>query len=1043
MKFRFKTQQYQVDAVNSIVEVFKGQPFINGEQYTRDLGVRKPTVNQGFKKGSLFDMDEDDKLVIKTNLDDDDDDIGFSNAAIRVTDDRLLNNIKEIQVKSNLHESQTLDRTLGNVSLDVEMETGTGKTYVYTRTIFELNKQYGWSKFIIVVPSIAIREGVKKSLEQTQEHFMDLYGKKIRFFIYNSSNLGQIDNFSKDSNINVMIINIQAFNKSFKEGARGESLIIYSQRDDFQGRRPIDVIAKNRPIMILDEPQKMGGDATQTSLHNFNPLFVINYSATHRTQHNLVYVLDALDAYNQKLVKKIEVKGFQVKNLRGTNGYLYLQKIEVSKDKPPRALIELEIDYNKSINRETRWCDVGDNLYHISKGMEQYKDGFTINDISPINNSVTFLNGDVLFVGNSTGDVSENDIRRIQIRETILSHLEKEEELFDKGIKVLSLFFIDEVAKYREYDEDGNQQLGIYGRIFEEEYNRALNTRFTVFNTPYEQYLKSIETSKTHNGYFSIDKKTGRSIDSSLKRNSDESDDVSAYDLILKDKEKLLSFEEPTRFIFSHSALREGWDNPNVFQICTLKHSSNDVQRHQEVGRGLRLCVNKDGDRIDSQTPNIRFFDINKLTVIANESYDDFVRGLQSQIKDNLFDRPTKVEPQYFNNKSVKVSGSEELHHLTSQEATQIYFYLVQNQYVDMNGSVTDKYRNEKEEQRLAPLPENLISMAEGIHALVQHVYDNTDGIEIENGNKTKIETNNLNDNFYKQEFKELWNCINHKYAYTVEFDSNELIRNSIKSIDNNLIVTRLIYTVSVGEQKNEMVKNEVEAGVSFKTAKTHSDEIQSFASEELKYDLLGKIREKTQLTRRTIAEILKGISPIKFGLFKVNPEEFIKKVSNLINEQKASIIVEHVSYNKTSEAPFDSDIFTQQKTKADFLKAFKAKKNVQDYVFEDSKGERKFAEDLDNADEVVVYAKLPKGFYIPTPVGNYSPDWAIAFKKGTVKHVYFIAETKGSLENLELRKVEAAKIDCAKKLFETMSSQDVVYDKVTKYEDLLSILRS
>lgn len=1034
MKFRFKTQKYQVDAVNAIVDVFKGQPFIQGEEYTRDLGEKTYKTDQQM---TLFEFDSEGQVV------DEDDDVGFSNENIRISESKLLDNIKEIQTKANLHESYQLDKSLGAVSLDVEMETGTGKTYVYTRTIFELNKVYGWSKFVVVVPSIAIREGVKKSLEQTQEHFMDLYGKKIRFFIYNSSNLGQIDNFSKDNNINVMIINIQAFNKSFKEGGRGESLIIYSQRDDFQGRRPIDVISKNRPIMILDEPQKMGGEATQTSLHNFNPLFVINYSATHRVQHNLVYVLDALDAYNQKLVKKIEVKGFQVKNLRGTNGYLYLQKIAVSPDKPPRALIELEIDYNKSINRETRWFDVGDNLYNTSKQMNQYKDGFTITDINPVFGTVTFVNGETLSVGNSTGDVSENDIRRIQIRETIISHLDKEEEMYEKGIKVLSLFFIDEVAKYREYDEEGNLQLGIYGKIFEEEYTRALNERGRLLDTPYNRYLESIETSKTHNGYFSIDKKTGRCIDSSLKKNSDESDDVSAYDLILKDKERLLSFEEPTRFIFSHSALREGWDNPNVFQICTLKHSSNDVQRHQEVGRGLRLCVNKDGDRIDSSTPNIRFHDINKLTVIANESYDDFVKGLQTQIGDNLFDRPTRISESYFTNKSVKVGDTDETHSLTSQEARQIYFYLVSNQYVDMNGGVTDKYRNDKEEEQLAPLPDELQSMSEGINLLIQRVYDNSIGIDIENGNKTKIEENKLNDNFYKKEFVELWNCINHKYAYTVEFDSDELIKKSIDSIDTYLNVTRLIYTVQIGEQKTEMKKDDVESGTSFKNASTHSSTIDSFASEEITYDLLGKIREKTQLTRKTVAKILEGINPVKFALFKTNPEEFIKKVSTLINEQKATIIVEHVSYNKTEEAPFDSDIFTQQKSKADFLKAFKAKKNVQDYVFEDSKGERKFAEDLDNADEVVVYAKLPKGFYIPTPVGSYSPDWAIAFKKDNIKHVYFIAETKGSLENMELRKIEAAKIDCARKLFKTMSSEGVIYEKVTKYEDLLSILKS
>lgn len=1038
MKFKFKTQQYQVDAVNAVLDVFKGQPYINGEQYTRDLGDEKYR-QRGYAQ-QMFSFEDEENF--KASIDDEDDDIGFSNATIKINDQQLLKNIREIQSKSNLYESESLDKSLGTVSLDVEMETGTGKTYVYTRTIFELNKQYGWSKFVIVVPSIAIREGVKKSLEQTQEHFMDLYKKKIRFFIYDSTNLGQIDNFSKDNNINVMIINIQAFNKSFTEGKKGASLIIYSQRDDFQGRRPIDVIYKNRPIMILDEPQKMGGDATQSSLRNFNPLFVINYSATHRVQHNLVYVLDALDAYNQKLVKKIEVKGFQVKNLRGTNGYLYLQKIATSPDKPPRALIELEIDYNKSINRETRWCDVGDNLYHISKEMEQYKDGFTISEINPINDTVTFFNGDILNVGNSTGEVSENDIRRIQIRETILSHLEKEEKMFDKGIKVLSLFFIDEVAKYREYDEEGNSILGIYGKIFEEEYSKALNDCGMILDTPYNKYLQSIDVKSTHNGYFSIDKKTGRSINSATKKNSDESDDTSAYDLILKDKERLLSFDEPTRFIFSHSALREGWDNPNVFQICTLKHSSNDVQRHQEVGRGLRLCVNKDGDRIDSQTPNIRFFDINKLTVIANESYDEFVKGLQSQIKDNLFDRPTKISESYFINKIVKDSTTGELHSLSSIEARQIYFYLVSNQYVDVNGNVTDKYQNDKEEEKLAPLPETLQSMTDEIQDLIQRIYNNSIGIEIEDGNKTKVENNNLNDNFYKKEFKELWNCINHKYAYTVEFDSEELIKKAIQSIDANLNVTRLVYTVQTGEQKNEMKKDEIESGTSFKEAKTHSSTIDSFASEDLKYDLLGKIRERTQLTRRTIAEILKGIDPTTFSLFKVNPEEFIKKISILINEQKASIIVEHVSYNKTSEAPFDTDIFTQQKSKVDFLKAFKAKKNVQDYVFEDSKGEKKFAEDLDNADEVVVYAKLPKGFYIPTPVGNYSPDWAIAFKKGTVKHVYFIAETKGSLDNLELRRIESAKIDCAKKLFQTMSSQDVVYDKVTKYEDLLSIIR-
>ncbi len=1030
MKFRFKTQQYQVDAVNAVCEVFNGQPYIQNEEYTRDLGAR-PVKKQEWNLFSGTDLNENN------NIDNDyDDEIGYSNARIKIDKTRLLQNIKGIQNKANLHESSKLDNSVGMVSLDVEMETGTGKTYVYTRTIFELNKIYGWSKFIIVVPSVAIREGVKKSLEQTQEHFMDIYGKKIRFFIYNSKNLGQIDDFSKDSSIHVMIINIQAFNTRGADGRR-----IYEELDDFQSRKPIDVLAKNRPILILDEPQKMAGKATKEAILNFNPLFSINYSATHKEQHNLVYVLDALDAYNQKLVKKIEVKGFQVKNLRGTNSYLYLQKIVIDPKKPPRALIELEINYNNSINRETRYFEVGDNLYVTSKNMEQYKDGYVISEINPINNTVTFINGDVLTTGESTGDISENDIRRIQIRETILSHLDKEEELFNKGIKVLSLFFIDEVSKYREYDEEGNQQLGLYGRIFEEEYKLAVNNKINMFDTEYNNYLKSIDVTKTHNGYFSIDKK-GRAVNSQTKRNSDESDDTSAYDLILKDKERLLSFDEPTRFIFSHSALREGWDNPNVFQICTLKHSASDVQRHQEVGRGLRICLNKNGERMDSSTPGINFHQINKLTVIANESYESFVKGLQAQIKENLFDRPTKISESYFINKTVK-DNNDDLVVIDQQKARKMYFYLIQNQYIDENGNITDIYKEDVNNNNLKPLPEDLITISNGLHSLVKRVYDNSVGIEIEDGNKTMIEANNLNDNFNKKEFKELWDAINHKYAYTVEFDSNELINKSISSIDSNLNVTRLQYTVATSEQKTEISKEDIDNSSAFKAAKTKTNEIQSFASESLKYDLIGKIRENTQLTRKTVASILMGINPVKFAMFKVNPEEFIKKVSSLINDQKATLIVEHVRYNQTDEQPFDTNIFTQEKSKSDFLKAFKSSKGIQDYIFEDSKGERNFAEALDNADEVVVYAKLPKGFYIPTPVGNYSPDWAIAFKEGTVKHVFFIAETKGSLENMQLRKIEDAKIQCASKLFNKLSNSKVKYDKVTNYSDLINILKS
>ena len=1039
MKFKFKTQKYQTDAVNAVVDVFAGQPLSSLSTYTMDRGdytlMRQP------QQISLFDEN------VEKVWNDEDIDAGYANAPVRLLPEQMLHNINEIQSKSNIRESGNLVSTIGAVSLDVEMETGTGKTYVYIKTMYELNKKYGWSKFIVVVPSIAIREGVKKSFDMTQDHFYEQYGKKIRYFIYKSDNLGKIDEFSSSNAIHVMIINIQAFNRAFKEGSKGDSLIIYSRRDDFQGRRPIDVISKNRPIMILDEPQKMGGEKTQDALLNFNPLFSINYSATHSKLHNLVYVLDALDAFNHKLVKKIEVKGFTVKNLRGTNGYLYLQDIVLSKTRPPEARIEIEVGYNKSINRETRRFEVGDNIYPASKEMEQYKDGYIISEINPFTNTVTFVNGLVLHKETPEGDISENDIRRIQIRETIKSHFEKEEEMFNRGIKVLSLFFIDEVAKYRIYDEDGNPQLGIYGKMFEEEYNKVLRDYLTVFDTPYGEYLRGIKAEQTHNGYFSIDKKK-RMVDPSLKKGSDESDDESAYELILQDKERLLSFEEPTRFIFSHSALREGWDNPNVFQICTLKHSANDTQRHQEVGRGLRLCVNRDGDRMDASVTGISVHAINKLTVIANESYEDFVNGLQSEVRKDLFDRPTNITQTYFSGRKCKVldvDGVEtEGHKITSDESTQIYFYLVQNSYIDVKGHITQTYKDDEKNGTFAEFSTEILKEnAYAIHQMIQRTYNNE--ITIDNGNNPKV-PNSFNDNFARHEFKELWNMINVKYAYTVNFNSGELITKAIEAINGQLTVTKLIYTVSTGEQRDEQTKEDLDSKQGFKTARTRTESINSFASETVKYDLLGKVCELTKLTRKTVAKILCSITPGKFSLYQVNPEEFISKVSRLINEEKASIIVEHITYNKTDEDPFDSEIFVQERNSEDFRKAYNAKKCIQDYVFTDGIAdksvERRFAEDLDNAEEVAVYAKLPKGFYIPTPVGNYSPDWAIAFKQGTVKHVYFIAETKGSMSSLQLRKIEEAKIDCASKLFASLSNKDIVYGKVDSFATLLGILR-
>lgn len=1017
MKFKFTIQPYQTEAVESVVNVFAGQPFNDHFTYRRDVELERNFTNYMLSDEELY--------------------MGFANARVALTDSQIFENIRKMQIKNNIKLSDSITSNgLGCCSLDIEMETGTGKTYVYIKTMFELNKQYGWSKFIVVVPSIAIREGVHKSFDTMQEHFMEYYGKKARFFIYDSKNLAEIDNFSQSADINVMIINIQAFNARGKDARR-----IRTELDDFGSRKPIDVIKANRPIIILDEPQKMGGAATQESLKEFNPLFCLNYSATHKQHHDLVYVLDALDAYNKKLVKRIEVKGFSVKNLHGTDSYLFLEQIVISPKKPPMARIEFEIGYNKSINRETRIVGVDDDLFALSKNMEQYR-GYRINEIDPIRRIVTFTNGEMLQVGDVVGDVSESDLRRVQIRETIRSHFEKEKELFDKGIKVLSLFFIDEVAKYRKYDEDGNEVNSEYGDIFEQEHTDILNEYLTLFNTPYEQYLRGIEPHGTHTGYFSIDKK-GHKVDSTTKRGSDESDDISAYDLILKDKERLLSFDSPVRFIFSHSALREGWDNPNVFQICTLKHGgSSPTQKRQEVGRGLRLCVNQKGERMDLDTLGSQVQQINQLTVIASDGYKNFVADLQRGIRDDLYDRPTKATAEYFTGKTIVLNGNDVT--ISDKQGRDIYRYLIKNDYIDEDDHVTDKYRTDLENGVLAPLPDSCSEIAEGVHALVQSIFDEhaLDDM-IRDGHDTKIQENALNDNFYKKEFQTLWNYINHKYAYKVEFDSEELIRKAIAHIDEQMFVTKLQYTVTIGSQGDELDSEKLKSGEGFVAEESKTYTLERPKGSFVRYDLVGKIAEGAKLTRRTVTRILGGIRRDTFAMFNNNPEEFITKTIHLINEQKATMIVEQITYNPT-DGTYDSSIFTAEKN-TNFSRAYRAKKNVQDYVFTDGSAEksveRRFAEDMDIADEVCVYAKLPKGFSIPTPVGNYSPDWAIAFYKGMVKHIFFIAETKGTMESLNLRPIEQAKISCAKKLFNEISTEDVVYHDVDSYQHLLDIM--
>lgn len=1006
MKIKFKEQKFQLEAVQAVVDCFKGQ--INEtSKFTLDRGRTKADL-----KGQTFFLYEE----------------GFKNKSISLPDIDILENIKKVQLRNGLKPSDKLE---GKYNLTIEMETGTGKTYTYIRTMYELYRAYGWSKYIIVVPSIAIREGVYKSFQMTEEHFMDLYGTKIRYFIYNSTQLHKIDQFASNSGINVMIINSQAFNARGKDARR-----IYMELDDFASRRPIDVIAQTSPILIIDEPQSVEGKKTKEALKAFNPLFTLRYSATHKEDYNKIYRLDALDAYNKKLVKKIKVKGISVKGTTGTNEYIYFEGINLSNKNKPTARIEFEIKEKSGIKRTIRNVDEGYDLYTYSNFMEQYK-GYKVAEINGYKNTISFINGVTLYVGDVQGDVSEINFRRIQIREAIKSHFERERELYDKGIKVLSLFFIDEVAKYRQYDEEGNQVNGIYGEIFEEEYMNILNEYITLFDDSYVRYLKSIDVKETHNGYFSIDKE-GRLVDPKTKGKEKISDDESAYDLIMKDKERLLSFEEPTRFIFSHSALREGWDNPNVFQICTLKHSDSTMRKRQEVGRGLRLCVNQNGERIDGETPGVDVHDINVLTVIASESYETFAKELQSQIAETLSDRPQKANVEFFLNNVVKNARGEELY-IDETLANTLHRSFIRNRYVDDDDNLSEKYYKDLEEGKLK-VPEEFQNFKEGVIQLVGKIYVEGTTPLVENARDENIKNLEVNENFEKKEFKELWEKINVKTAYYVDFDTDELIRNCIVALDKDLKVSDLTYHVKTGEMESISSKEELEKGEAFKVKETETNKDYSKITATLRYDLVGKLVDETKLTRKAIVYILKGIKPNTFYLFRKNPEEFILKVAKIINEQKASMIIEHITYNLIDER-FDANIFTDNTLKGTLGKdTIEVKKHIYDYVRYDSYTERKFAEALDTSKEVVVYAKLPRGFFIPTPVGNYNPDWAIVFDEGKVRHIYFIAETKGKLESLEfdVRGVERAKIHCAKEHFKKISNGTVKYEAVDSYEMLM-----
>lgn len=1022
MKLKFKKQQYQEDASLSIVRCFEGQP--KGDR--RDLvGRRERKIDlTNWNKNSVEDI------------------ISFGNNKIAITGDEIRKNIRTVQKQNNL--DYTDNQGFENYS--IEMETGTGKTYTYIKTMYELNKAYGWSKFIVIVPSIAIREGVLKSFQITEEHFQELYRKKIRYFVYNSnnsSNIANINNFAEDNSIQVMIMNYQAFNTKSKGNRR-----IYEELDELQSRKPIDVLKATNPILIIDEPQKMG--KTEEMLKEFNPLFILRYSATHKDKfkYNMIYRLDAVDAYNQKLVKKINVKGIELLHNKSEDTYLYLDRVEISKSDPV-AYIEIETKSSTGVTKKTRKFSVGANLFELSGGLEEYK-GYVISEIDARNSSfdkVVFTNGFELTTGQVIGDAEESYMSRIQIRETIKAHFEKEKEYYKKGIKVLSLFFIDEVAKYKVYDESKKAHNGEYAKIFEEEYNNIYNEYYNFIDEEYKAYLDKLNGKKVHSGYFSIDKKASKGlaedeqifIDSKIDDKAEgTSSDEDAYDLIMKDKERLLSLSEPVRFIFSHSALREGWDNPNIFQICTLKKSNSEISKRQEIGRGLRICVNSNGERMDYRELEDDFFNINNLTVIASESYDSFAKALQSEIAANLSRKSyDKFEQKIFIDRELVNKDGKSLP-IDETTINKIYRDFMKNDYIDENDNITHKLKEDIANNTIS-IPEIMQEHSEEYTKLITSLFTETK-IEIGNANKNNISNLKLNDNFYKKEFQDLWNKINIKSIYEVDFDSNELIGKAIKTLNDKLFISKMRVRITEGEQRNTMSVSQLKSDDSMVASKVRNEVYDDFVPVHTKYDLIGSVATDTGLTRHTIIEILKNIRQDVFEQFKYNPEEFIRKASNLINDEKATTIIDGITYNKTDDK-FSNEIFTENNLSGKLgINVLEVKKHIYDYVITDSNVEMEFARKLEQG-EVTIYAKLPNGFKIRTPFGNYTPDWALVFNNEDTKYIYFIAETKGSMQSAQLKGAEKGKIECARKHFKSISDGIVKYDVVDSYQSLIDIL--
>lgn len=992
MKIQFDSDlDYQREAVLSIVDIFKGQETCQTSFAVRDLETRH-----------LADWLESE--------------LGVGNR-LKLSDSDILANVNSIQRRNGLAPTQSLD----GMNFTVEMETGTGKTYVYLRTIFDLHRRYGLIKHIIVVPSVAIKEGVLKTLQITEEHIKGLYDNVCYdYFVYDPQKLEQVRNFTTSDCVQIMVINIDAFRRSFFDPEEeNKANIIHRPHDRLSGARPIDFIQATNPIVIIDEPQSVDTtDKSQQAILSLNPLCTLRYSATHKNLYNQVFRLDAVEAYRRKLVKQIEVAGVDVENSHN-RPYIKLLKVD-NKKRPITAQVEIDIQGRAGkVQRGKKTVRAGDDLFDASRGRGVYE-GYIISDIHCEHGRerISFTNKpDVVDLGAAVGDVNRDDYKRLQIRKTIEEHLDKELRLRPRGIKVLSLIFVDRVSNYRDYDDDGNPRPGKYAAWFEEEYAELI--RCGRYDDLFEDADFEAAIDGVHKGYFAVDGKRDAAGAERLKDSRGQGTsaaDENAYQLIMRDKEKLLSFDSSLKFIFSHSALKEGWDNPNVFQICTLNETSSVMKKRQEIGRGLRIAVNQDGERVHGA-------DVNTLTVMANESYDDFAKKLQQEIEDDTGMRFGVIEKHMFANISSR-EGDLAIDPLGIDASETLWRHLKDAGLIDAKGKIQDKLRTALRKGHLR-LPENFDSHVIPILAVLTKV---AGGLDIKNADERKRVR--LNKAVYLgTDFKELWDRIKHRTTFRVNFDPEELIRNCADEIRKSLAVgyARFVYRKS----RADIDKGGVRMGDA--SEQTYTYKATDFAPP----DIVSLLQNETSLTRRSIVKILRHSGKLEH--FKRNPQKFIEQASAIIRHQMRICVVDGIKYQRVGDADCYAQELFETEELYGYLNMRESRKSVFSHIVYDSDVEAKFAESFENSRDVKIYAKLPRWFEIETPLGGYNPDWAVLVERDGENRLYLVVESKGDRFTDAIRPAERAKIKCGEAHFKALET-DVRFQASDSYNALEAI---